>query len=51
MRFGIGFDSVNGEPYQVSWDKGTRNGLDTFIPNSTGFSQSLLKVPAGGNTQ
>jgi len=50
IRGETGFDSVNGEPLQVGWNRRIRNSLYAFIPKSMGFSQSLLMVPATGDT-
>jgi hypothetical protein len=38
------FDSENGKPLQVSWNRKIRDSLDVFIPKSMGFGQPLLGV-------
>ena len=44
-----GFDSVGEAQLQVRRNGRIKNNLYGFIPKSMGFSQSLLKVPAGGD--
>ena len=51
IRLVIRFDSGNGEPLQVNWNRRIRIRLYAFIPKSMGFSQSLFKIPAGGDIQ
>jgi len=36
----IGFDSVNGEPLQISWNRKFRSRLHGCISKSMGFSQA-----------
>jgi hypothetical protein len=48
-RWEIGFDSVNGEPLQVRWNWKIRTILNVFIPSSMEFSQTLSRIPAGGD--
>jgi hypothetical protein len=41
IRGEAGFDSGNGEPLQVRWNRKIKTILNEFIPISMGFSQSI----------
>ena len=44
-----GFDSVDGEPLQVRWNRKIKNNLYAFIPSFMDFGQSIFRVAADGD--
>jgi len=44
IRWETRFDSVYGEPLQVSWNRRIRNSLYACIPKLVGLSQSNWKL-------